>query len=318
MDTVTEARMAIALAENGGIGIIHKNNSIEKQAKEVNQVKKFESGIVRDPITVNSNTTIREVIELTRLNGISGVPVVDNGQTVGIVTHRDWRYQTDINAPVSLVMTPKEKLVTVKEDAPEEEVLSLFHKHRIEKVLVVGKDFNLCGLITAKDFQKATDYPNACKDLEGALRVGAAVGTGADTNERVNELVSAGVDVIVVDTSHGFSQGVLDRVSLIRNQYPDLHVIVGNIATGKAAKYLADIGADAVKVGIGPGSICTTRVIAGVGYPQLSAIIEVRKALKGTGIPIIADGGIRYTGDIPKAIAAGAEFGNDGLHVSRH
>jgi len=204
MDTVTESRLAIALAQEGGIGIIHKNLSIENQAKEVNQVKKFESGIVRDPITVNSNTTIREVIELTRLNGISGVPVVDNGQTVGIVTHRDWRYQTDINAPVSLVMTPKEKLVTVKEDAPEEEVLSLFHKHRIEKVLVVGKDFNLCGLITAKDFQKATDYPNACKDLEGALRVGAAVGTGADTNERVNELVSAGVDVIVVDTSHGF------------------------------------------------------------------------------------------------------------------
>ena len=234
------------------------------------------------------------------------MPVVDNGQTVGIVTHRDWRYQTDINAPVSLVMTPKEKLVMVKEDAPEEEVLSLFHKHRIEKVLVVGKDFNLCGLITAKDFQKATDYPNACKDLEGALRVGAAVGTGADTNERVNELVSAGVDVIVVDTSHGFSQGVLDRVSLIRNQYPDLQIIGGNIVTADAAHALVKAGVNGVKVGIGPGSICTTRVIAGVGMPQVSAVADIAEGLKKSGIPVIADGGIRYSGDIAKAIAAGA------------
>jgi IMP dehydrogenase len=288
------------------MGIIHKNLSIEDQAKEVQKVKKFESGIVRDPITVNSNTTIREVIELTRLNGISGVPVVDNDKTVGIVTHRDWRYQTDINAPVSVVMTPKEKLITVKEGASEEEVISLFHKHRIEKVLVVGRDYNLCGLITAKDFQKATDYPNACKDQEGALRVGAAVGTGADTDERLNELVKAGVDVIVVDTSHGFSQGVLDRVSSIRAQYPDLQIIGGNIVTADAAHALVKAGVNGVKVGIGPGSICTTRIIAGVGMPQVRAVADISEGLKKSGIPLIADGGIRYSGDIAKAIAAGA------------
>ena len=306
MDTVTESRLAIALAQEGGMGIIHKNLSIEEQAKEVQKVKKFESGIVRDPITVNSSTTIREVIELTRLNGISGVPVVDNDKTVGIVTHRDWRYQTDINAPVSVVMTPKEKLITVKEGASEEEVISLFHQHRIEKVLVVGKDYNLCGLITAKDFQKATDYPNACKDKEGALRVGAAVGTGADTDERLNELVKAGVDVIVVDTSHGFSQGVLDRVSLIRAQYPDLQIIGGNIVTVDAAHALVKAGVNGVKVGIGPGSICTTRIIAGVGMPQVRAVADISEGLKKSGIPLIADGGIRYSGDIAKAIAAGA------------
>ena len=306
MDTVTESKLAIALAQEGGVGIIHKNLSITEQAKEVLQVKKFESGIVRDPITVNSKTTIKEVIALTKLNGISGVPVVDDGETIGIVTHRDWRYQADLEAPVSVVMTPKDELVTVHEGAPEEEVLSLLHKHRIEKVLVVSRDYKLRGLITAKDFQKATDYPNACKDQEGALRVGAAVGTGSDTDERVCELVKAGVDVIVVDTSHGFSQGVLDQVSIIREQYPDLQIIGGNIVTADAAKALVKAGANGVKVGIGPGSICTTRVIAGVGLPQITAVADIAEGLKKSGIPVIADGGIRYSGDIAKAIAAGA------------
>ena len=306
MDTVTESRLAIALAQEGGIGVVHKNLSITEQAKEVLQVKKFESGIVRDPITVNSNTTIKEVIALTKLNGISGVPVVDNDETVGIVTHRDWRYQTDLEAPVSVVMTPKKELVTVHEGAPEEEVLSLLHKHRIEKVLVVSRDYKLRGLITAKDFQKATDYPNACKDQEGALRVGAAVGTGDDTDERVCELVKAGVDVIVVDTSHGFSQGVLDRVKMIRSEYPELQIIGGNIVTADAAKALIKAGANGVKVGIGPGSICTTRVIAGVGLPQITAVADIAEGIKKSGIPVIADGGIRYSGDIAKAIAAGA------------
>ena len=306
MDTVTESRLAIALAQEGGIGVVHKNLSITEQAKEVLQVKKFESGIVRDPITVNSNTTIKEVIALTKLNGISGVPVVDNDETVGIVTHRDWRYQTALEAPVSVVMTPKKELVTVHEGAPEEEVLSLLHKHRIEKVLVVSRDYKLRGLITAKDFQKATDYPNACKDQEGALRVGAAVGTGDDTDERVSELVKAGVDVIVDDTSHGFSQGVLDRVKMIRSEYPELQIIGGNIVTADAAKALIKAGANGVKVGIGPGSICTTRVIAGVGLPQITAVADIAEGIKKSGIPVIADGGIRYSGDIAKAIAAGA------------
>ena len=306
MDTVTESKLAIALAQEGGVGIIHKNLSITEQAKEVLKVKKFESGIVRDPITVNSKTTIKEVIALTKLNGISGVPVVDDGETIGIVTHRDWRYQADLEAPVSVVMTPKDELVTVHEGAPEEELLSLLHKHRIEKVLVVSRDYKLRGLITAKDFQKATDYPNACKDQEGALRVGAAVGTGNDTDERVCELVKAGVDVIVVDTSHGFSQGVLDQVSIIREQYPDLQIIGGNIVTADAAKALVKAGANGVKVGIGPGSICTTRVIAGVGLPQITAVADIAEGLKKSGIPVIADGGIRYSGDIAKAIAAGA------------
>ena len=306
MDTVTESKLAIALAQEGGVGIIHKNLSITEQAKEILKVKKFESGIVRDPITVNSKTTIKEVIALTKLNGISGVPVVDDGETIGIVTHRDWRYQADLEAPVSVVMTPKDELVTVHEGAPEEEVLSLLHKHRIEKVLVVSRDYKLRGLITAKDFQKATDYPNACKDQEGALRVGAAVGTGNDTDERVCELVKAGVDVIVVDTSHGFSQGVLDQVSIIREQYPDLQIIGGNIVTADAAKALVKAGANGVKVGIGPGSICTTRVIAGVGLPQITAVADIAEGLKKSGIPVISDGGIRYSGDIAKAIAAGA------------
>ena len=305
MDTVTESAMSIALAQEGGIGIIHKNMSISDQAKEVLKVKKFESGIVKDPITVSSNTTIQEVIDLTKAKGISGVPVVDNNETVGIVTHRDWRYENDLNASVSKIMTPKEKLVKVSEDASEEEVLSLLHKHRIEKVLVVDNDFSLKGLITAKDFQKATDFPNACKDNEGALRVGAAVGTSDDTDERVSKLVQAGVDVIVIDTSHGFSKGVIDTITRVRKQYPDLQIIAGNIVTLDAAQALTKAGANAVKVGIGPGSICTTRIIAGVGLPQITAIDEVAEGMKKSGIPVIADGGIRYSGDIAKAIAAG-------------
>ena len=305
MDTVTESTMSIALAQEGGMGIIHKNMSISDQAKEVLKVKKFESGIVKDPITVSSNTTIQEVIDLTKAKGISGVPVVDNNETVGIVTHRDWRYENDLNASVSKIMTPKEKLVTVLEDASEEEVLSLLHKHRIEKVLVVDNDFSLKGLITAKDFQKATDFPDACKDNEGALRVGAAVGTSDDTDERVSKLVQAGVDVIVIDTSHGFSKGVIDTITRVRKQYPDLQIIAGNIVTLDAAQALTKAGANAVKVGIGPGSICTTRIIAGVGLPQITAIDEVAEGMKKSGIPVIADGGIRYSGDIAKAIAAG-------------
>ena len=305
MDTVTESAMSIALAQEGGMGIIHKNMSISDQAKEVLKVKKFESGIVKDPITVSSNTTIQEVIDLTKAKGISGVPVVDNNETVGIVTHRDWRYENDLNASVSKIMTPKEKLVTVLEDASEEEVLSLLHKHRIEKVLVVDNDFSLKGLITAKDFQKATDFPDACKDNEGALRVGAAVGTSDDTDERVSKLVQAGVDVIVIDTSHGFSKGVIERITRLRKQYPDLQIIAGNIVTLDAAQALTKAGANAVKVGIGPGSICTTRIIAGVGLPQITAIDEVAEGMKKSGIPVIADGGIRYSGDIAKAIAAG-------------
>ena len=305
MDTVTESAMSIALAQEGGMGIIHKNMSISDQAKEVLKVKKFESGIVKDPITVSSNTTIQEVIDLTKAKGISGVPVVDNNETVGIVTHRDWRYENDLDASVSKIMTPKEKLVTVSEDASEEEVLSLLHKHRIEKVLVVDNDFSLKGLITAKDFQKATDFPNACKDNEGALRVGAAVGTSDDTDERVSKLVQAGVDVIVIDTSHGFSKGVIDTIIRVRKQYPDLQIIAGNIVTLDAAQALTKAGANAVKVGIGPGSICTTRIIAGVGLPQITAIDEVAEGMKKSGVPIIADGGIRYSGDIAKAIASG-------------
>ena len=305
MDTVTESAMSIALAQEGGMGIIHKNMSVSDQAKEVMKVKKFESGIVKDPITVSSDATIQEVIDLTRAKGISGVPVVDNNETIGIVTHRDWRYENDLDASVSKIMTPKEKLVTVSEDASEEEVLSLLHKHRIEKVLVVDNDFSLKGLITAKDFQKATDFPNACKDNEGALRVGAAVGTSDDTDERVSKLVQAGVDVIVIDTSHGFSKGVIDTITRVRKQYPDLQIIAGNIVTLDAAQALTKAGANAVKVGIGPGSICTTRIIAGVGLPQITAIDEVAEGIKKSGIPVIADGGIRYSGDIAKAIAAG-------------
>lgn len=306
MDTVTESRLAIALAQEGGLGIIHKNMTPAEQALQVLQVKKFESGIVRDPITVSPEMTIREVIELTRSMNISGVPVVDGKKTIGIVTHRDLRFETKLDAPVSSVMTPQERLVTVREGADDEEVLSLLHKHRIEKVLVVTEDFELRGMITAKDFQKATDYPLACKDERGALRVGAAVGTGYETDERLEALVAAGVDVVIIDTSHGFSKGVLDRVRNTKKQYPDLQLIGGNIVTGDAAEALVEAGADGVKVGIGPGSICTTRVVAGVGVPQVSAVAEVAHALKKSGVPLIADGGIRYSGDIAKALVAGA------------
>jgi IMP dehydrogenase len=306
MDTVTESRLAICLAQQGGIGIIHKNMSVEEQTRQVLRVKKFESGIVRDPITVPPTATIREVIQLTRSLNISGVPVVEGRETIGIVTHRDLRFETRLDAPVSTVMTPKERLVTVREGADDDEVLSLLHRHRIEKVLVVSEDFELRGMITAKDFQKASDYPRACKDNNGALRVGAAVGTGLDTDDRVKALVQAGVDLIVVDTSHGFSRGVIDRVARVRKQFPDLQIVAGNVVTAEAALALADAGADAVKVGIGPGSICTTRVIAGVGVPQVSAVAEVAQALKERAVPLISDGGIRYSGDIAKALVAGA------------
>jgi len=306
MDTVTEARLAIALAQEGGLGVIHKNMAVEEQAKQVRMVKKFESGMVRNPITVSSDMSIRDVIKLTRAMGISGVPVVDGNRTVGIVTHRDLRFETQLDAPVSNVMTPQDRLVTVREGADEEEVLSLLHRHRIEKVLVVGDDYELKGMITAKDFQKAKDFPLACKDGSGALRVGAAVGTGYDTDERVAALAEAGVDVIVVDTSHGFSKGVLERVRRVKTAHPDIQVIGGNIVTGDAAQALVEAGADGVKVGIGPGSICTTRVVAGVGVPQISAVAEVAEALRASEIPLIADGGIRYSGDISKALVAGA------------
>ena len=306
MDTVTEARLAIAMAQEGGIGIIHKNMTAEQQATEVRKVKKFESGVIKDPITVGPNTTIREVLELTRAYGISGVPVVDDSGLVGIVTHRDVRFETRYDAPVSTIMTPKAKLVTVKEGADKEEIKRVLHEHRIEKVLVVDDKFQLKGMITVKDIQKATDKPNACKDDQGRLRVGAAVGVGAGTDERIAALVDAGVDVIVVDTAHGHSQGVLDRVRWAKQNFPDLQVIGGNIATAAAALALVEAGADGVKVGIGPGSICTTRIVAGVGVPQISAVTNVAEALAKSGVPLIADGGIRYSGDMAKAIAAGA------------
>ncbi len=306
MDTVTESRLAIALAQEGGLGVIHKNMSVDEQARQVLAVKKFESGIVRNPITVPPDMTIAEVIELTRAMGISGVPVVDDKETVGIVTHRDLRFETQLDAAVSSVMTPKERLITVRESADEDEVLSLLHQHRIEKVLVVDDNFQLKGMITAKDFQKAKDYPRACKDDSGALRVGAAVGTGFDTDNRVDALVAAGVDVIVVDTSHGFSKGVLERVRSVKKKYSGMQVLGGNVVTGDAALALVKAGADGVKVGIGPGSICTTRVVAGVGVPQISAVSEIARALQKKGVPLIADGGIRFSGDIAKALVAGA------------
>ncbi len=306
MDTVTESRLAIALAQEGGMGIVHKNMTPQAQAREVLRVKKFESGIVRDPITVSPDMSIREVIDLTRAMNISGVPVVEGRETIGIVTHRDLRFETQLDAPVSTVMTPKERLVTVREGADDDEVLSLLHKHRIEKVLVVDDNFELRGMITAKDFQKASDYPRACKDERGALRVGAAVGTGYDTEERLTELKNAGVDVVVVDTAHGFSKGVVDRVRQIKKEHPDLQVLAGNIVTAEAAEALVEAGVDGVKVGIGPGSICTTRVVAGVGVPQISAVAEVAEALAKRKVPLIADGGIRYSGDIAKALVAGA------------
>jgi len=306
MDTVTEARLAIALAQEGGIGIIHKNMTAEQQAFEVSKVKRFESGVVKDPITVSPNTTIRDVIALTRKHKISGVPVVKGDDLVGIVTSRDLRFETHMDALIESAMTSKEKLVTVLEGASKEEVTGLLHKHRIEKVLVVDDQFKLRGMITVKDIQKAKDYPQACKDDQGRLRVGAAVGTGAGTEDRVAALVAAGVDVVIVDTAHGHSQGVLDRVSWVKKTYPDLQVIGGNIATGEAALALVEAGADAVKVGIGPGSICTTRIVAGVGVPQITAVDNAVQALKGSGVPVISDGGVRFSGDVAKVIAAGA------------
>ena len=306
MDTVTEANLAIALAQEGGMGIVHKNMSAERQAAEVRRVKKYESGIIADPITVPPGMTIAEVLALTRANHISGVPVVDGDQLVGIVTSRDLRFETRMDQPVSQIMTPKPRLVTVKEGAARSEVIALLHAHRIEKVLVINERFQLRGMITVKDIQKSTEHPLACKDEHGRLRVGAAVGTGPDTDDRVSALVEAGVDIVVVDTAHGHSKGVIDRVAWIRRKYPDLQIIGGNIATGDAALALVDAGADAVKVGIGPGSICTTRIVAGVGVPQISAVMAVAAALKSKGVPLIADGGVRYSGDFAKAIAAGA------------
>jgi IMP dehydrogenase len=306
MDTVTEARLAITIAQEGGIGIIHKSMTIEAQAREVGRVKKFESGIIKDPITVAPHTTIREVLELTRSRGISGVPVVVGNKAVGIVTHRDLRFEKKLDAPVSSVMTPQDRLITVRETAPKEEVLALLHKHRIEKVLVVNGDHELTGMITVKDFQKATEFPRACKDDTGRLRVGAAVGTTPDTMDRVAALREAGVDLVVVDTAHGHSRGVIFTVERIKSQWPDQQVMAGNIATSEAALALVAAGADGVKVGIGPGSICTTRIVAGVGVPQISAVANVAEALRDSDVPVISDGGIRFSGDIAKAIVAGA------------
>jgi IMP dehydrogenase len=305
MDTVTEARLAIALAQEGGIGIVHKNLSPKAQAAEVAKVKRFESGILKDPITVPPTMPVRDVLALTRLHKISGVPVLDGKLVVGIVTNRDLRFETNLDQPVKNIMTPRERLVTVKEGASVEEGKALIHKHRLERVLVVNDAFELRGLITVKDIIKTTEHPNASKDGAGRLRVGAAIGVGAGTEERAALLAEAGVDVLVVDTAHGHSQGVLDRVKWVKMYFPLVEVIGGNIATADAARALIDHGADGVKVGIGPGSICTTRIGAGVGVPQITAIQMVSDALKGTGVPMIADGGIRYSGDISKAIAAG-------------
>jgi IMP dehydrogenase len=305
MDTVTESRLAIAIAQEGGMGFIHKNMDVESQAAEVLKVKRFESGVVTDPITVTPDTTIGELKEITSLHGISGLPVVLNGELLGIVTSRDIRFETQLDASITTVMTAKDNLVTVTDAASREDVLFLMHQHRIEKVLMVDNEFHLTGMYTVKDIQKAEDKPNACKDSLGHLRVGAAVGTGPDTDDRVAALVKAGVDIILVDTSHGHSQGVLDKVKWIKTHYPDIQVIGGNIATAQGALDLVAAGADGVKVGIGPGSICTTRIVTGVGVPQITAVNNVAKALEGTGIPLIADGGVRYSGDMCKALAAG-------------
>ena len=306
MDTVTESRLAIAMAQEGGIGIIHKSMSLEEQAEQVRKVKKFESGVVKDPITIQQSATIAELIELTSAHGISGVPVLDGGDLVGIVTRRDLRFESNPQKLVSAIMTPREQLVTVKEGAGSEEVQGLLHKHRIEKILVVNDAFDLCGMITVKDFDKAESFPHACKDSYGQLRVGASVGTSPDTDDRVEALVRAGVDVLVVDTAHGHSRNVIERVRMIKANYPSIQVIGGNIATGAAAVALADAGADGVKVGIGPGSICTTRIVTGTGVPQITAIANVSEALRNRGIPLIADGGIRFSGDVAKALVAGA------------
>lgn len=306
MDTVTEARMAITMAQEGGLGIIHKNMSIDAQAAEVRKVKKFESGMVKDPVTVRPDMTVKDLLDIMEMHNFSGFPVVEGEKLLGIVTSRDIRFETNLSLPVADVMTGKEELVTVKEGASHDEIRSLLHKHRIEKLLVVNDDFHLRGLITVKDIQKAKENPHACKDASEQLRVGAAVGVGPETPKRVEALVEAGVDVIIVDTAHGHSQGVLDRVQWIKKHYPAVQVIGGNIATAEAALDLLKVGADAVKVGIGPGSICTTRIVTGVGVPQITAISEVAKALQGK-IPLIADGGIRFSGDVCKALAAGAD-----------
>ncbi len=310
MDTVTEARLAIALAQEGGIGIIHKNMSAKGQAAEVAKVKRYESGVLRDPVTVSPEITVRQLLELTSQYKVSGFPVVEGGkrrgQVLGMVTNRDYRFETDLDLPVSAIMTPKERLIYVQDGASPEQARALLHKHRLERVLVVNKAFELRGLITVKDIMKSTEHPYACKDELGKLRVGAAVGVGEGTDERIHALVDAGVDVIVVDTAHGHAQGVLDRVRMVKRAYPKVEVIGGNVATADGAKALVDHGADGVKVGIGPGSICTTRIVAGVGIPQMTAIQNVAAALEKTDVPFIADGGIRYSGDISKAIAAGA------------
>ena len=306
MDTVTEARMAICLAQEGGLSVIHKNITPEQQAREVAKVKKFESGVITDPITVSPMTSIADVLAITKKHRISGVPVVDRDSLVGIVTGRDLRFETRLDEPVSKAMTAKDRLVTVKEGASKSEIQSLLHEHRIEKVLVIDDEFHLKGLVTVKDIQKSVEHPNASKDENGNLRVGAAVGTGEDTEERLSLLAAAGVDVIVVDTAHGHHQGVLDMVSRVKSAFPEIDVIGGNIATAEAALDLVKAGADAVKVGIGPGSICTTRMVAGVGLPQITAVYDVAQALKGKNIPCIADGGLRFSGDLAKAIAAGA------------
>jgi IMP dehydrogenase len=306
MDTVTEGRLAIAMASEGGIGIVHKNLKPAEQAREVAKVKRYESGVLRDPITISPDVTLRQVTQLSRDHGFSGFPVLIGKEVVGIITNRDLRFEEDLDASVKTKMTPRERLITVKEGCTLEEAKRLMSQHRLERVLVVNDKFELRGLITVKDILKATEHPNACKDSEGKLRVGAAVGVGPDNDERIELLVRAGVDVIVVDTAHGHSQGVLDRVKWVKKHYPHVQVIGGNIATGEAARALVDHGADGVKVGIGPGSICTTRIVAGVGVPQITAIVNVAAALKGTGIPLIADGGVRYSGDVAKALAAGA------------
>ena len=306
MDTVTEGRLAIAMASEGGIGIVHKNLTPAEQAREVSKVKRYESGILRDPITVTKDMPLRKVIDLSKEYGFSGFPVLEGKSVIGIITNRDLRFEEDLEAPVQQKMTPRERLVTVKEGDSLENAKRLMNKHRLERVLVVNDAFELKGLVTAKDIMKATEHPNASKDSLGRLRVGAAIGVGPDNDERAELLAKAGVDVIVVDTAHGHSQGVLDRVRWVKKNFPEVQVIGGNIATGDAARALVDHGADGVKVGIGPGSICTTRIVAGVGVPQITAVVNVAEALKGTGVPLIADGGIRYSGDVSKALAAGA------------
>ncbi|MCK6433298.1 MAG: IMP dehydrogenase [Burkholderiaceae bacterium] len=307
MDTVTEARLAIAIAQEGGIGIVHKNLTPKQQAAEVARVKRYESGVLRDPITISPGVPVRDVINLSRQHGISGFPVVEDGRVVGIVTGRDLRFETRLDVPVREIMTPREKLIVVKEGATIDDGKALMHQHKLERVLVVNDAFELRGLMTVKDITKQTSFPNAARDAHGKLRVGAAVGVGEGTEERVELLVRAGVDALVVDTAHGHSAGVIDRVRWVKQHYPQVDVIGGNIATGDAARALVDAGADSVKVGIGPGSICTTRIVTGVGVPQVTAIDEVAKALKGTGVPLIADGGVRFSGDLAKAIAAGAD-----------